>query len=152
MYSADKSTADLNSPYIEYKKERDFPLFFVEIFCTGSTAALLRFKDKAVAIAIVDIIEDLSVGKTLYCCIHHNFQAIKLNHIFLFRLFQSQAQFGPASAKALKQYPEKLALILRQYRLQGKHSCICNFHFVLLFHNYIYHFLYVCNYFMTIRA
>jgi len=65
----------------------------------------------------MDVVEDLVLGKRLDHRVHQDIHLIDPNEIFhFFRLIQSQAQFGPPSAKSLKNDPQVFArMILERF-------------------------------------
>lgn len=72
-------------------------------------------EDEALPLGGVDVVEDLVLGKGLDHRIHQDIDLVDPNGILLFFwLIQSQAQFGPASAKPLKNDPQVFAGMPRE--------------------------------------
>lgn len=74
-----------------------------------------RGDDETVSPTGVDVIENLLGGKGAHHLVHQHLEAIDLLALLvLFRLIQSQAQFGPPSAKAVDGDPKNFSGVLAQ--------------------------------------
>jgi len=89
--------------------------YFVQILPFLAASSGGRGNGKALSVGVADIIDFIpfSIGKNTR--IDDQFDFVDQDNLFIFfQLIQSQAQFGPSSAKTFKNNPKMLARMISQ--------------------------------------
>lgn len=89
--------------------------------CKKSTATAAVFGEDGEAFShgVFDVVYGMPAGETADRFVHQHVESVDLAALFIFfKLIQSQAQAGPASAKALNDDPQHLAGVFLEHLLQ----------------------------------